>query len=512
MSLVLSGAVTVDGSSGGGTGQPMAAASPGQLPSKPVWVSRPVKVRLDRFKRNPERLAPALQKYSEAMEKWEEWKVSHDADMRVWEAAAHACRSRNYRLRHKEDASGREHSASASSTAIVVVPPSAAEARAELAEEELCRMLAECIISACAPPVQPHLLQLQSPRQTECAALRCARQCTFIPMGAAEAPPIFILSLNRSGQFHLLMSSVLAGYAGRVYGVLNNIYEADGTVKVRFSHMSHHLCRASLTDCFSTAPQVQAAQPYIELLREFTNMELWLLPPLPGIHGGLAEARSDLLRRLAGKGMCVVMDDDAKSFLLSVVCRTNVKGIEGKPISFSAVVKRLVSAMVSIPEAKVVGINHWYHHACTEDSTKAVTSGRQHIAFQPLLVRLPAPLPASLATQWSYIEDDEFIWRLTAEYGEDAAVKLRYVIGKFDVGFMDGGLQSEGVPAAKAAQAREVDYILQHHADVFREGGRRRSGRQAGKHARMIVDPAKLKGVTIGGRRAGKVIEKLVRP
>ena len=56
-----------------------------------------------------------------------------------------------------------------------------------------------------------------------------------------------------------------------------------------------------------------------------------------------------------------------------------------------------------------------------------------------------------------------------------------------------------------------LNTLLQHHADVFGEQARRRGGRQAGKHTKMLVDPAKLKGVTIGGRRAGKVIEKLVR-
>ena len=50
----------------------------------------------------------------------------------------------------------------------------------------------------------------------------------------------------------------------------------------------------------------------------------------------------------------------------------------------------------------------------------AVTSGLQHLSFQPMLVNLPAPVPPDLNLLWSHVEDDEFVWRVFRRYGEDA--------------------------------------------------------------------------------------------
>ena len=73
----------------------------------------------------------------------------------------------------------------------------------------------------------------------------------------------------------------------------------------------------------------------------------------------------------------------------------------------------------------------------------AVQIGRQHAVFQPALLNLPCPYPTELNLKWDYLDDGEFTVRLTREFGAASLVKLRYLIGKFDVGELEGGLQKQ---------------------------------------------------------------------
>ena len=60
------------------------------------------------------------------------------------------------------------------------------------------------------------------------------------------------------------------------------------------------------------------------------------------------------------------------------------------------------------------------------------------VTFQPMLLNLPSPLPLSLVPRWTYVDDDEFGWRVFEEYGDASVVKLRYIIAKFDIGTLAG--------------------------------------------------------------------------
>ena len=52
--------------------------------------------------------------------------------------------------------------------------------------------------------------------------------------------------------------------------------------------------------------------------------------------------------------------------------------------------------------------------------------------------------------RWSMIDDEEFAWRVAEQYGPSGVVKMRYLIGKFDVGEMAGGLQGTSTCASVA--------------------------------------------------------------
>ena len=153
------------------------------------------------------------------------------------------------------------------------------------------------------------------------------------------------------------------------------------------------------------------------------------------------------------------------------------------PLPFSQVVLRLSEAARSLPDAKIICINHWYHHAAVATSSRAVTSGLQHVTFQPMLVKLPTDLPQSVLPQFTFAEDDEFGWRVHKQYGDAAVIKLRYLIGKFDVGHATGGLQSEGVRVAKRRQAEEAEQLVEEYPEAFelkRTSKGKRKGRLGG--------------------------------
>ena len=86
------------------------------------------------------------------------------------------------------------------------------------------------------------------------------------------------------------------------------------------------------------------------------------------------------------------------------------------------------------------------------------------------------------------------------------------MIAKFDVGKMEGGSQAGGMQSAKAKQKRESQEIMHAHPEVFKwELRSAKVGRLSGPRARLRVDLKLQSNVMIGGRRAGPVIEKLVR-
>ena len=136
---------------------------------------------------------------------------------------------------------------------------------------------------------------------------------------------------------------------------------------------------------------------------------------------------------------------------------------------------------------------------------------RQHISFQPALVNLPSPLPTSLRTYWDTIEDDEMVWRMHKEYGDEALVKVRSVIGRFDVGKMEGGLQTGGMRAAKVRQLNDSNAARLADAEAWPWQRRtNQKGRLSGARVRLSVDHGLPHDVRIEGKPAGKVIEKRV--
>ena len=161
------------------------------------------------------------------------------------------------------------------------------------------------------------------------------------------------------------------------------------------------------------------------------------------------------------------------------------------------------------PHAHIVGINHWYHHACPVGKAGAVQSGLQHMTVQPALLNIPS-FPAALQLHWDYVEDDEFAYRVSQVYGEGAIFKLRYLIGKFDVGLKEGGLQTPGAAVAKAQQAAQNCEVVAALPHVFEPQITSKKGRTAGVRPRLRV-PKPPVNVHIGGLAAGKVIEKHVR-
>ena len=101
-------------------------------------------------------------------------------------------------------------------------------------------------------------------------------------------------------------------------------------------------------------------------LLQLHKLKLWLLPPNAK---GLAAARAEVIRRTAGSGAVILMDDDAKAFALTT--RESSGRLVGKKLSFNEVVKRLMIAHQEVPTAMLVGIQHWYHHAAPRSPNDA---------------------------------------------------------------------------------------------------------------------------------------------
>ena len=272
-----------------------------------------------------------------------------------------------------------------------------------------------------------------------------------------------------------------------------------------------------LTHPLSTLyPQVERAAGYIALLPLYPNLRLWLLPQTAT--GGLAAARSALICATAGRGPVLLMDDDARCWARTVSNPACVKGMSSEPLTFEQLVARLTSAASLRPAAKVVhvGIQHLYQHAAISSSPHAVTAGLQHLSFQPMLVRLPAPVPPELYLRWSHVEDDEFVWRVFRRYGQDAVLKLRYVICSFDVGVMGGGMQGSGTAAALSAsharQRREGEEVMLAYPGHFAwvTSTSDLSSRIGTARVRVVVSQESVARVLVEGQPAGQVIERNV--
>ena len=279
-------------------------------------------------------------------------------------------------------------------------------------------------------------------------------------------PPVFIPTLDRASQFGRLLERVLGGYSGHIYAVLNNCYDAEGQL------------------------QVQRVEGYAELMSLHPMLQLWLLP---AEFVGLAPVRSEIMRLTAGRGPVIIMDDDVERFLMTT-SGSQRTGWHSASISFASVVERMVAASVAKPEAKMVGINHWYHHAASVLHTKAVTSGRQHLSFHPALLNLPPSF--NMVTQWHSIEDDETVWRIHERWGDESILKLRYLLVKADVGMKEGGLQNKGLKRAMQAQMAEAHEALEADPTAWewRRKFPKNKGRLSAPRARLIVDQTRVQG------------------
>ena len=90
-------------------------------------------------------------------------------------------------------------------------------------------------------------------------------------------------------------------------------------------------------------------------------------------------------------------------------------------------------------------------------------------------------------------------------------VKVRSVIGRFDVGKMEGGLQTGGMQAAKVRQLNDSNAARLADAEAWPWQRRtNQKGRLSGARVRLSVDHGLLHDVRIEGKPAGKVIEKRV--
>ena len=169
----------------------------------------------------------------------------------------------------------------------------------------------------------------------------------------------------------------------------------------------------------------------------------------------------------------------------------------------------MVAASEAKPHAKMIGINHWYHHAACVASPHAVTQGSQHISFHPALLNLPSPLPDGLATKWSSIEDDETVMRFHGCWGDESILKLRYLIGKADVGTKAGGIQTRGLKEAKARQLADAREAIRLYPEAWEwRPVNKMKGRLSGKRARLKV--RETLDAQIGGLPAARVIERSV--
>ena len=377
---------------------------------------------------------------------------------------------------------------------------------------QLCEALAmSCFISS-TPTLSlslPVSSLLSSPVKLP-PQLLVPAQCHMAPsLAGHHLPPIFILSLDRAKQFEFLMETYGEQYAGNVYCVLNSIYlEVSHTgmhahTHARMDALTHneHILTASLLNAVTV--EYERAVEYLAVAEKHANMHVWLLPP--GAKG-VAAARSALITRIAGCGPTILMDDDAKAFAVSVgSSRTR---LTGRRITLGAVVERLVAGHL-LHNTKLVGVQHWYHHAAGPGDLHAVKRGLQHLTFSPLLVDLPSPLPPGLTLKYDTMEDDELCYRIATVYGPMAILKLRYIISKFDVGDMGGGLQTEGMAAGRARQTAMSKAAMEEFGeDDFFWAKSFGTGRLAAPRIRMKVDQKSLVCQTVDDQPAAQVIEQ----
>lgn len=138
--------------------------------------------------------------------------------------------------------------------------------------------------------------------------------------------------------------------------------------------------------------------------------------------------------------------------------------------------------------------------------------GLQHMTFQPLLLNFPTALPSAILPRYTYVDDDELAWRVCEHYGGGAIVKLRYIIAKFDVGHMPGGLQTGGEREARQLQAQQAHEVVQAHPEAFQIARHSSlTGRLGGARARLRVDLRDQHDILMNGQSLAKVIEKRVR-
>ena len=276
------------------------------------------------------------------------------------------------------------------------------------------------------------------------------------------------------------MDAFGADYPGNIYCVLNSIYREAGAGTVVVQH--------------------ERAKDYLMLAEEHVNMHV---PAAKGV----AAARWALISRTAGCGAVILMDDDAKAFALSM--GSSRTGLLGRRITLGAVVERLVAGLTLFPGTRVVGIQHWYHHAAGPSDAHAVKRGLQHLSFTPLLLDLPTPLPPALTLRYDCMEDDELCYRIATVFGPMAILKLRYIIARFDVGDLGGGLQSDGMKAAQARQLHMSEMALQEFGEgPFLWATPFGKGRLSAPRIRMQVDQSTLVCETVNDEPAGEAIEQ----
>ena len=133
--------------------------------------------------------------------------------------------------------------------------------------------------------------------------------------------------------------------------------------------------------------------------------------------------------------------------------------------------------------------------------------------IQPLLVRLPYPIPPSLTLHWEYCEDEEFALPILQTYGPRALVKLRYLLAKFDVGHKEGGLQGfgcNGLKNAKKRQAQDGAAVMAAEPQYFEwVTSSSTDGRLTGPRVRLRQDVIRSASEAVPGM--GKEIERHLR-
>ena len=100
------------------------------------------------------------------------------------------------------------------------------------------------------------------------------------------------------------------------------------------------------------------------------------------------------------------------------------------------------------------------------------------------------------------------VWRFHSCWGDESILKLRYVIGKADVGKKAGGMQHQGLKEAKARQLTDAQEAIRLHPEAWEWWPVNKSGRLSGKRVRLKV--RKTLDAHIGGLPAARVIERPV--